>query len=144
MELQKLTKAEILQGIEKTHEVEVEELGGVVIIRPLRESEWAEIESIQLKGLNLTGKGDPNKEDADDVEMEMGMDLSAMTKYEYMADRMAVASGLSCDGEKWNPNDVGKLPAGVVKKLAKKVYEVSGVTSEKQSLIENFPPAAKG
>ena len=133
--MQKLTKEMILKGTNARDVIEIEEIGGAVTIRPLCDSELAEVRSVALRGLSpdvvrqlpkMQAMAKAGKE-IDDIGMG-GDDLMQAQENDARGNLIAAAYGLSCDGEKWKPEEVGNLPPGVPEKIAKAVFKVTGAT----------------
>jgi len=117
------TKAQIIQGIARIEEVEVEGFDGKIPIKPLTDGQYTEIEEIRIRGTKVKG----SVKDPDSIEMEI--DLEVSTKQGFLADVKTVYYGLATT-EKWTEDEIKSItPPGIVDKLAKEIYRISGVTS---------------
>ena len=133
-----LTKQDILKSVEDSTEVEIESLGGKVLIRPLRDAEYSEIQDKILGGIKATKSIDTSKlqkvkdADSDKAKAEMlqnlglDIDVSKIQKLEKESTYLACKYGLSVD-EEWTMEDVGKLPPGVPKEISEAIFEYTGV-----------------
>ena len=54
--MEKLTKADILKGVNNVKTQYFDKLGGEVEVRPLTEGEWAEIEALRGSGAKIKGR----------------------------------------------------------------------------------------
>ena len=137
-EVNKLTKAAILQGKVLVVDFYVEELGGSIPLRPLTEGQFNKVETTKMGGIKVKGnpiksKGRGSKREDMNVNMdglEMEMDLEVIQEKEFEADCLAVAYAIA-DGEKWTTEDVkGIRPPKTVSKIAQEVYRISGATPQ--------------
>jgi len=110
------TKQLVLEGVVHREEVPVPELGedAHLIIRPLTDEEFTEVTRKLLEGASMTGFG------------VAGMELGDVVDREQRGTYHAVSIALSVDGDKWSPEDVGKLPVGVPKRIYEKLSQISG------------------
>ncbi len=142
----KLTKEAVLQGTKKRVEVAVPEIheNGTLTVRPMNEVEAAEYQSIAIEGLreSVINKGRKlatvkSDDDLEGLGLEWG-DLKQMQRNQAKATAYAAACGLSCDGEKWTPDEVGTLPQGVPGRIAAEVLDISGMKRESAAMARQF------
>ncbi len=142
----KLTKEAVLQGTKRRVTVDVPEIeeGGTLTVRPLTEVEAAEYQSTCIEGLRESvinkGRKLASVESEDDIQA-LGLewaDLKQMQRNQAKATAYAAACGLSCDGEKWTPDEVGTLPQGVPARIASKALDISGMKQEGAAMARQF------
>jgi len=144
----KLTKADILQGKDAVHEIEVEEWEGSISVRPLTEGEYAQVEALKGSCAKLGGGAvydeDGNVDRLKTAEgMNIEMDMENYVQKEFEGNAIAVAFAMSVD-EEWTVEEVKQLkPPGVVAKIAYKVYKLSGVTGGLEA-IQKFRQEPRG
>jgi hypothetical protein len=134
----KLTKAQVMAGKDLTKEIEVKAWGGTVIIRPLTEKQYAQVESIKVTGTHLKGGAVYDEDGNVDKEksaagMQAEIDLEKTTYAEFEANATAVFYGMAfASGEKLDTVEeaMDLTPPGVIKEIARAIYEISGVTSK--------------
>lgn len=152
-EIRRLSKVDILSGKRREIAFYVEELGGEIILRPLTDGQWEQIKAVKSAGGRLTGNpvmsADGNVDRrASSESMKIEIDLKAASEQEYEADCLAVAYSLSdtrVSGETWTVNDVKRMePPGVVRKIAMKVYAITGVSKEAADWAESFREDQRG
>jgi len=114
--MERMTKAQILEGKRAAEMVEIEKLGCTVEIRPLTDGEWARVEAVQLRGVKTTIRGDD----------EVTMDTGKVNDNEHAADLLCCKIGLT---EAWADHELEFLPAGAVAEISKAVQGLSGVGS---------------
>lgn len=142
-----LTKNDILKSVKDSKEVEIESLDGKVLIRPLSDGEYSEIQDKIFGGVKATKSINPEKiakiKDKDDPKQQTKMlkdlgidiDIAKMQKLEKESTYLACKYGLSVD-EEWTVEDVGQLPPGVPKEIAEAIYKYTGV--DKLDEVEKF------
>lgn len=146
----KLSKTDILEGRDSEHVVYFEELGGEIVLRPLTDGQWARISAIKGDIGKIVTKPSYGKDRLGSIsgvaDMLLEVDLKRATENEAEADAQAVAYSLSDpQGEKWTVEDIRKMkPAGVVKKIAAKVYYISGVSKEAAEWAKSFRGDGRG
>lgn len=122
-----LSKADILKGTKNVKEVMIESLGDTVWLRGLSYMEHVEIESLEFDGASM------NDTEGKKVTMDMGKVLLNSGK----AQVKAATYGLNNEkNEKWAENEVASLPREVVKEIAQKVLELTGVSSNLEKFRE--------
>lgn len=130
-EIKKLTKKDILNGVLDTEWVYFTELKGELQLRPLTDAQWTKIEAIRTRGVSISGMPDVNMQDKSNIDMSnmsLSMDMEKITTAEFEADCLAVSFGL-VEEEPWTIEEIKELtPAGIVKKIAEKIYDLSGVS----------------
>lgn len=152
----KITKHDILSDrYAKVKDVYVEEWDGEVTLWSLTDGQHAHVESLRVRGLKLDlsdsisqQAGMSAEERAQVIQAAtsgMAMDVEMLTYSDFLADAQAVAYALSGGTERWTITDVqGMRPASVVSKLAKEVYELTGVTKESLQAVEQFRAHGRG
>lgn len=144
MEIKRLSKADILRGTDQAHSFYVEELGGELELHPLTEGQYAQVEGIRGGGIKLSGGAvmDENgnmDRTATGQNMRMEIDMEESLRADFEADCAAVAHSLSNREEKWDPSEVMVMrPPGVVAKIAREVYRISGVSPQKLEQVHSF------
>jgi hypothetical protein len=130
-----LSKADILKGKDRRVEFFVEELGGAMVLSPLTCVQWAEVQAMQAEGLSIVGdakdiaRGDSSK-------MQMSLNTQQLTRAEFNSKAFAVKCSL---GDDWTIDEVKSItPAGLIEKIAQKVYEISGVGGGQAAVLESF------
>lgn len=130
-----LSKADILKGKDRKVEFFVEELGGAVVLSPLTCVQWAEVQALQAEGLSIVGdakdiaRGDSSK-------MQMSLNTQQLTRAEFNSKAFAVKCGL---GDEWTIDEVKSItPAGLIEKIAQKIFEISGVAGGQTAVLETF------
>lgn len=143
-DVRRLSRHDILSGTRKEYPYFLEELGGEVILHPLTDGQWASVNALKVGGGKMAGEpviGADGQVDpvASSANMRVEVDLSQSVRDEYEADCLAVAYSLSGSGDAWSVADVkGMRPAGVVKKISKKVYAISGVDKAAAEWVSSF------
>ena len=97
----------------------LEDCDGVVTVRPLTQIEDAEVTAAETAGQVIRG-------DLNSAPTEQEIRVSETAKGQAEAERIAAAYGLSVDGVKVTPGQVGKLHPAAVRRIAAKVREMSG------------------
>lgn len=136
--MEKIKKSDVLKGLGKR--VEVETTDGLVVIRPLSDAEMEQVETLVYEGLSReTIDAMPKIAKAAKKALKEGKELEVLEKVGISAEdmmqfkknesastRQAVAFAMSCDGEEWTADEVGRLSRGVPALIAKEVFEISG------------------
>lgn len=150
-DVKRLSKSAILNGTAQIHYEMVEELGGEVGLAPLSEGQYAQITTIKATGIKMKGNPTFDENGRPDFanlgsNFEMIMDLEQINKSDFEADALAVAYSLSGGmGETWSVEEVkGIRPPGIIARLAKIVYEISGVTPAQIEQVRNFREQSGG
>jgi len=143
-----LTKAAILQGKARKETVYIEELSGDLILCPLTDGEWTEVQAMLNKNLNVVGtpteavsSGKPLGGKAADrikIRAETRINMGEFTQTQAEANYLAVSFSLSRAGDAWSVEDVKQMPAGVVEKIATHVFRISGVNPEEVAVAQSF------
>lgn len=141
----KLTKADILKGVNNVRTQYFDKLGGEVELRPLTEGEWAEIEALRSSGTKIKGKPTFDKSGNLDIKsmqqnLQVEIDSKEIQLMEFEAKAKAVARGLSTSPDnQWTVEEVKQLrPVGVVDDIAQFIFKISGVTEEGAEEARNF------
>ena len=136
-----LSKADILRGKDRKVEFFVEELGGSLILSPMTCAQWAEVQAMQAEGLSIVGdakdiaRGDSSK-------IQMSLNTQQISRAEFNSKAYAVKCSL---GDDWSIDEVKSIsPAGLIEKIALKVYEISGVGKDQGGVLETFRPKQPG
>lgn len=112
-----LTKARLLEGVERREVVEVKTLGGKMEIRPLTSAQWAEAQAISSEPLTMV------KDRRGDY-VPQAKDMRAIMMAAHKSTLYAVRMGLV---EGWTDDELSGLPAGAIEELEKAILELSGV-----------------
>lgn len=141
----KLTKADILKGVNNVRTQYFDKLGGEIDVRPLTEGEWAEIEALRSSGAKIKGKPTFDKSGNLDIKsmqqnLQVEIDSKEIQLMEFEAKAKAVAWGLSTSPDnQWTVEEVKQLrPVGVVDDIAEFIFKISGVTEESVEEARNF------
>lgn len=128
-ESRRLTKADILMGKDNVSYEHFDELGGEIGLRPLTDGQYSRVEAVRARGTSLKGVpviGKDGNPDLEKTQLGLEIDMEAMSVAEFEADALAVHLSLADDD--WTLEEVrGFTPPGIVSKMAKRVYEISGV-----------------
>ena len=150
--MERIKKSDVLKGVGKRVDVETEH--GLVTIRPLTDSEMSDVQECVYSGLSadtikempklarLINDARDKGKDLDDIDFEKHVkinpaDMMVFKRNEMKANRRAVAFALSCDGEEWSEEEVGRMNPGVPTLIALKVFEISG-TGVSVADVKNF------
>ncbi|MEM2351788.1 MAG: hypothetical protein QXT26_05220 [Thermoproteota archaeon] len=134
----RITKQMVYEGLKRRVEVEVKEFPGYVfVLAPLTDAEFSEYRAAALEGIDTSkfrGKRvDEILEDLDSI------DLVKIVKAGDKAKHIALAYSLSRGmGEKWTPEDVASLPAGVPDKMFARLDEICALTAKMRGEVKNF------
>ncbi len=147
----RITKAQVLAGKKDRRQVPVESMEGEFTIRPLTESEQAQVWQIVVEGLSSDGVKSFNRASTGgtmptnlaDIGLD-GHDLGLIAVNNRRADAFVVATGLSCDGEEWTADDVDQLPKAARSKLSAAIFDLSGMTKEVADAARRFRGDAGG
>lgn len=141
----KLTKADILKGVNNVRTQYFDKLGGEIDVRPLTEGEWAEIEALRSSGAKIKGKPTFDKNGNLDIKsmqqnLQVEIDSKEIQLMEFEAKAKAVAWGLSTSPDnQWTVEEVKQLrPVGVIDDIAEFIFKISGVTEESVEEVRNF------
>ncbi len=139
--IRRLTKSDILNGNKDVKYVYFEDLGGELPLRSLTDGQYAQVEAVRTRGSRLKGMPTLDKDGNPDMEksnMGVEIDMEKMTEAEHEADCLAVFYGIA-DGASWTVTDVKQMtPPGIVAKIAREIYIVSGVKSKKAKLSDRI------
>ncbi|MEM2351650.1 MAG: hypothetical protein QXT26_04505 [Thermoproteota archaeon] len=134
----KVTKQLVYEGLKHRVEVEVEEFPGhVFILAPLSDAEFSEYRAAALEGIDTSRfKGKRVDEILEDLD---SIDLVKLVRAGDRAKHIALAYSLTRGmGEKWTPEDVASLPAGVPDKLFTRLDEICALTAKMRGEVRNF------
>src|SRR5690554_6693138 len=141
----KLTKADILKGVNNVRTQYFDKLGGEIDVRPLTEGEWAEIEALRSSGAKIKGKPAFDKSGNLNIKsmqqnLQVEIDSKEIQLMEFEAKAKAVAWGLSTSPDnQWTVEEVKQLrPVGVIDDIAEFIFKISGVTEESVEEARNF------
>lgn len=149
--MNKLLKADILSGrFARVKDVYVEAWDGSIAIWSLTDGQLAHVESLRVRGLDLSMDADAGAQMPGSTAEErraalmngtsgMRIDVEALTLSDAVADSQAVAYALSGGTEQWTLEDVQAMrPASVVKMLVTEVYALSGVDKGTANAVAEF------
>ena len=134
----KITKQMVYEGLKRRVEVEVEEFPGFVfVLAPLNDAEFSEYRAVALEGIDTSRfRGKSPDEIVADLD---AIDLVKLVKASDRAKHVALAYSLSRGmGEKWTPEDVANLPAGVPDKLFMRLDELCALSAKMRGEVRNF------
>jgi len=124
-----LTKARLLEGVERTEQVEIPRLNGKVEIRPLTEAQWTEVRAIMVKDTTVTMSRRGSQ-----------IDAAIAQRNDSASDLLICRYGLV---EEWTDKEFNRLPAGTLAEVSEKIQELSGV-SKKPKNAEALKAAMAG
>lgn len=125
----RLTKAQIIAGARFRKTINIEGLGEIVI-RPLTDAEWAEIEMATIEPLRAQIRDDETSVE----QVVHKVNLHDLAVAQLKAARLIVRAGLSVD-EEWTLEEVQALPAGIVHTLAREVNKLTGASTTYADLV---------
>ena len=141
-----LTKAELLQGKTARRTVPIKALEGEVVIRPLTDGEFHQIQQKFVQAVSMKLDISP-----EDLETELGpdtpklasklnteIDVAEFAQADYDSSLMAAAWGLSVDGVEWSMEEVSELAPGAAEQIADEVYDLSGARPEQEVVLRHF------
>ena len=134
-----LTKEEIIRGTEKVQKVMVEELGGEIEIRQLNEEQWAEIESKIGVDIDFdivydrNGKPDMEKTKKN---FKLKLDVEKVQKMEFEQSLLACKYGMVMELTEKELREMS--PPGIIKAIAKKVFQISNVNEAQLNELKMF------
>ncbi len=130
----RITKKQVLEGIKARRTVEIPEMDGEFVVRPMTDGEFADMQS-ETNNLSKEAKSffqKHAKKSPEEIEQIIlaNPDMQTITTVDDIkslkqATYIAAAAGLSCDGEKWTIEDVRQMAPGVPDKLAKVILEMT-------------------
>ena len=132
----RVTKEAVLGGPAHTIDVEVEELGGSITIRPLSSLEYAKFQQILMKSIRISGEKSITKLAkgiADIKDLSLGDFLLNQTEASIYALSRSIVDDLP-----WTQEEVAKLPSKVIDKLLDKVLEITGVAPGMEAAVKKF------
>jgi hypothetical protein len=132
-----LRKEEILGGINHIEEHYIESLEGEVYLRPLSESELAEIDLIEAKAMGVYESSQKGRGDA----INKGkINLAKATEASNLAKIAKIKASInnSKNPDTWDEDEIGSLPRNAVEELVDKINEISGVNTTTRD-VEKFP-----
>jgi hypothetical protein len=139
-----LSKADILNGINNSQEVEIKALEGTLMIRPLSSGEWQKLAEIEQAGLGdievspkMASKAKRNPAAILGSLGTLKFNVAKQSKSSYTSQVKAIVLALDCNNDKWTEEDVKKLPQKAIDEIYGKVQEISGI-DVKESEIEAF------
>jgi hypothetical protein len=123
-----LTKDDLIAGTQAAVEVEVP--GGQVRIRPLSSAEYQQVKARKLRGFSTTANAGAR-------DNSITIDLEKTVINDFEADVMAVSMALV--EPRMAPDEVKRINrAGVLEMIAKRVYDISGISEEAIKELESF------
>ena len=123
-----LTKDDLIAGTQAAVEVEVP--GGQVRIRPLSSAEYQQVKARKLRGFSTTANAGAR-------DNSITIDLEKTVINDFEADVMAVSMALV--EPRMAPDEVKRINrAGVLEMIAKRVYDISGISEEAIKDLESF------
>ncbi|WP_010174893.1 hypothetical protein [Bacillus coahuilensis] len=102
-------------------------------VRPLGKDEVGRIQKLQSKGQETRGR--LNQQDPSKSDMEIIINGSDSVEGNTQAEILAVSLAIA-DGQKHTVEEVKNLPAPIVTQLAKKVFQISGISTSKEQAKE--------
>lgn len=147
-----LTRADIINGKQKTKEFESKIINKTVLIRALTDGEYSQIDTIKKDvgkiktdiQLDKVKKMDIDEmvDEATAKTMTVEVDPKRQSDQNFRADCLTAAYGLSVD-EKWKADDLKGAPAGFAAEVAKEVLKLSKL-NEPESIKEDVESFREG
>ncbi len=148
--MKRLNKADILRGRDRMVATYIKTLDGEVVLRPLTDGEWSEVESTAASAFSIDASGEVIDRLQREVEegsisaeqararygeaLKLDLDVGRFARAEYNANALAAMYGMSAGGEEWSMQDVRSLPIGATEEIAKKVLDLTGVSLDMQDV----------
>lgn len=110
------TRELVVKGTDFRESVEVSELGegAFLVMRPLTDSQFVEVQRTMLGDLSISALDQPTEK------------ITGFIDREQKGKYLALSYALSLDGDEWTPEDIGHLPTGVPDKLYGRLALISG------------------
>ena len=141
-------RAELMKGVGAIETPYFEEIDAKVQLRRVGSGEWAEVEALQAQGIILEGQPDNVELDEDGNPdpnasgggLNMKINVAESTRGEARARHQLVAYALSVkNGDKYTEADIASLDnVPLVRAIAAKCYEISGVSPKNQEDIKRL------
>lgn len=116
----RITRKMVVEGLSHRRAFHVPLLGKdrVMIIRPISDVEYGQVQEMLLSKFDY--------EQLKNLDKKVDLNLEKVLEAERNAKHQTVAFALSCDGETWDAEAVGKLPPGVVDPIYNHTAVISG------------------
>ncbi|MBQ6629149.1 MAG: hypothetical protein IJH65_10095 [Methanobrevibacter sp.] len=139
----RLTKDQLINGINDIVELKLKSREGEVLLRPLSQSEVGEYNNIQARAMgtfDTNEKARRGMRNTSDVTSTGKINFAKTSEAQYDAQRYAVSKSMTCEGEKYTPEEVGKFTGAVFEEIFEKVKEISGIKDEDIEMeVDQFP-----
>lgn len=141
--INRLTKAQILQGRNHTEEVEIPALNGSVTIRILTSGEIEYVKGLPARGIHLSMQEIEQLEGKSRADAKLNFDMEAMFAGQAEAAFVTVAFGLTLPDapkeERWTVEDARSItPPEAVEQIAKEVWRISKVDESDFDMFQRF------
>ena len=113
-----LTKQQILEGVQETKEVFIEQIGDTVMIQPLNDGQWARVQAVATEGVSVV-----LRKNATEQVLDSGRGVVNNHKAELLTCKMGLV-------ETWNDTELDSLKAGTVSAISNEIKELSGVSDD--------------
>ena len=133
-----LTKATILNGIDKPVKVKIGTLKGEIWLRPLSSAEVNEIMNIEAQGIGTFTASNMRGQTTTDGKMNLAKMQEKQNEARYIAIHKSINNPQNSD--EWTIDELQQLPADAVKELYDHVMKISGAevtTNDVKSFPEN-------
>lgn len=129
----RLTKEDLLRSVADPQEVHIEALDGVVLLAPLTDGQWSQIEKIQMAGIKASGE-------AGDAEADMTFDVADVVANQHEAYSLAAWYSLNSANpeDKWTREEISRMTPMAVEQIGKAVLEISGVGGDIADRVSQF------
>jgi hypothetical protein len=126
-----LTKEDLLRSVKDPEEAYITSLDGTVMLAPLTDGQWSQVEKIQMSGIKASGESGP------DTEPEMTFDVAEVAANQHEAAVLAAWYSLNTANpqDKWSQAELKGLAPGIVDEIADHVYRITGV-DQKEGLAQ--------
>lgn len=139
----RLSKEELLNGINNVIDFELTTQKGTVALRPLSQAEVGEYNNIQARAMgtfDTNEKARRGMRNTSDITSSGKIDFAKTSEAEYDAQRYAVSKSMTCAGEEYTEEEVGQFKVAVFEEIFEKVKEISGIEQENiESDVDRFP-----
>ena len=139
----RLTKDQLINGINDIVELKLKSREGEVLLRPLSQSEVGEYNNIQARAMgtfDTNEKARRGMRNSSDVTSTGKINFAKTSEAQYDAQRYAVAKSMSCKGEEYTEEEVGQFDGKVFEEIFENVKEISGIEDENIEMeVDRFP-----
>ncbi len=129
-------KAALLSGKDLRVPVEIPERNVTVQVRPLTNTEWNIISASQLRGLTM------ETSPANIKNGKVKIDLESMVMNNHASQVQTVKVAMV--SPVMSAEEIGNMAPGHVAKIARKIFDISGLSEEALEKVASFQPDQRG